>query len=67
MNKDGNTILVPAVLILLSQTKVDILFKTKYIYSMHFYNLIVSFQVVLHKTVIIITDDHMIITSLYRL
>ena len=44
MNKDGNTILVPAVLILLSQTKVDILFKTKYIYSMHFYNLIVSFK-----------------------
>ena len=44
MNKDGNTILVPAVLILLSQTKVDILFKAKYIYSMHFYNLIVSFK-----------------------
>ena len=44
MNKDGNTILVPAVLILLSQTKVDILFRTKYIYSMHFYNLIVSFK-----------------------
>ena len=44
MNKDGNAILVPAVLILLSQTKVDILFRTKYIYSMHFYNLIVSFK-----------------------
>ena len=44
MNEDGNTILVPAVLILLSQTKVDILFRTKYIYSMHFYNLIVSFK-----------------------